>query len=207
MLFPGIHRGHRRNRQRHLPIPHRHCTKIQKPHRSLKSRWGSQSRMERAGRFTDCRCPSISFISNVSLILLRYSQAQFSKASVLTGEEFMAKLNYYANAWLPARDILISSMASSANVDHSGQILLFEQFLPWKVCSPSLLSSVLSTDWLNPNRNTFSSWNPNLSYLMLPRPFTSSTRTTQGVTGASKRYLCRLRALRAAKHCRKRGGA
>ncbi|KAF8168074.1 metal-dependent protein hydrolase [Crassisporium funariophilum] len=59
--------------------------------------------------------------------------AQFGKASSLTGEEFMGKLNYYANAWLPARDLLIASVASSkASVDHDGQIILFEQFLPWK---------------------------------------------------------------------------
>ncbi|KAG6813269.1 hypothetical protein H0H92_012683 [Tricholoma furcatifolium] len=58
---------------------------------------------------------------------------QFAKASQLTGEEFLGKLNYYANAWLPARDILISSVAQSKqNLDPSGKIILFEQFLPWK---------------------------------------------------------------------------
>ncbi|KAF8203632.1 metal-dependent protein hydrolase, partial [Pholiota molesta] len=59
--------------------------------------------------------------------------AQFEKASLLTGEEFLGRLNYYANAWLPARDLLIASVTSSkATVDPSGKIILFEQFLPWK---------------------------------------------------------------------------
>jgi uncharacterized UPF0160 family protein len=46
-------------------------------------------------------------------------------------------LDYYANAWLPARDLVVSALAHRANVDPSGKILLFEQFAPWKV--PSLL--------------------------------------------------------------------
>ncbi|KAJ6604680.1 GAMM1 protein [Mycena vulgaris] len=58
--------------------------------------------------------------------------AQFAKASQLTGEEFMGKLNYYANAWLPARDLLIESIESSKQIDPTGKILVFEQFLPWK---------------------------------------------------------------------------
>ncbi|RDB28969.1 hypothetical protein Hypma_015495, partial [Hypsizygus marmoreus] len=59
--------------------------------------------------------------------------SQFAKASLLAGEEFLGKLDYYANAWLPARDILIASVASSKqNIDPSGKIILFEQFLPWK---------------------------------------------------------------------------
>ncbi|KAF9489654.1 metal-dependent protein hydrolase [Pleurotus eryngii] len=56
----------------------------------------------------------------------------FGKASALTGEEFLGRLKYYANAWLPARNLLIASMANSLNVDPSGKIIVFEQFLPWK---------------------------------------------------------------------------
>ncbi|KJA29213.1 hypothetical protein HYPSUDRAFT_61244 [Hypholoma sublateritium FD-334 SS-4] len=59
--------------------------------------------------------------------------AQFEKASALTGAEFLGKLDYYAQAWLPARDLLVASIAASkAGVDPSGKIILFEQFLPWK---------------------------------------------------------------------------
>lgn len=59
--------------------------------------------------------------------------ALFAQASLLTGSEFLGKLNYYANAWLPARDLLLSLVTTSkASVDRTGQILLFQQFLPWK---------------------------------------------------------------------------
>ncbi|KAJ7706148.1 GAMM1 protein [Mycena rosella] len=58
--------------------------------------------------------------------------AQFAKASQLTGTEFLGKLNFYANAWLPARDLLIASIESSKAIDPTGKILVFEQFLPWK---------------------------------------------------------------------------
>ncbi|KAG5221883.1 GAMM1 protein [Salix suchowensis] len=42
--------------------------------------------------------------------------------------EFLGRLKYYANAWLPARNLLIASMANSLNVDPSGKIIehLFE---------------------------------------------------------------------------------
>lgn len=62
------------------------------------------------------------------------NKAQFSKASALTGEEFLGKLDYYANAWLPARDILIASLQKSKKeIDPSGKIILMTQYLPWKV--------------------------------------------------------------------------
>ncbi|ESK88907.1 gamm1 protein [Moniliophthora roreri MCA 2997] len=59
--------------------------------------------------------------------------ARFLKASSLTGQEFLEKLNYYANAWLPARDLLVEAISKSKErVDPSGKIILLEQFLPWK---------------------------------------------------------------------------
>ncbi|KIJ21724.1 hypothetical protein PAXINDRAFT_165133 [Paxillus involutus ATCC 200175] len=58
--------------------------------------------------------------------------SRFAKASQLTGEEFLGRLTYYANAWLPARDIVLSALSTRQNVDPSGKILLFEQFAPWK---------------------------------------------------------------------------
>ncbi|KAJ3508940.1 hypothetical protein NLJ89_g5486 [Agrocybe chaxingu] len=62
-----------------------------------------------------------------------FLKARFEKASQLTGTEFLGKLDYYANAWLPARDLLVSSVANSrAQFDPTGKIILFEQFLPWK---------------------------------------------------------------------------
>ncbi|KAJ7786345.1 metal-dependent protein hydrolase [Mycena metata] len=58
--------------------------------------------------------------------------AQFAKASQLTGEEFVGKLSYYANSWLPARDLLVQAVKSSKQIDPTGKIIVFDQFLPWK---------------------------------------------------------------------------
>ncbi|KAF7291685.1 hypothetical protein HMN09_01259800 [Mycena chlorophos] len=53
--------------------------------------------------------------------------AQFEKASRLTGEEFMGKLDFYANAWLPARDLLISAIEASKATDPTGKIILIAE--------------------------------------------------------------------------------
>ncbi|KAI6047615.1 metal-dependent protein hydrolase [Pisolithus marmoratus] len=56
----------------------------------------------------------------------------FSKASQLAGEEFLGRLRYYANAWLPARGLVGAGLATRHGIDPSGRIILFEQFIPWK---------------------------------------------------------------------------
>ncbi|KAJ3576674.1 hypothetical protein NP233_g285 [Leucocoprinus birnbaumii] len=59
--------------------------------------------------------------------------ARFLEASKLTGTEFLGRLDYYANAWLPARDLLIEAInKSKETVDPTGRIIVFTQFLPWK---------------------------------------------------------------------------
>ncbi|KAG6335287.1 hypothetical protein ID866_3816, partial [Astraeus odoratus] len=63
----------------------------------------------------------------------------FARASQLTGEEFIGRLKYYAEAWLPARDIVDAGLSTRHLVDPSGKIILFEQFMPWKVVLPTLL--------------------------------------------------------------------
>lgn len=74
--------------------------------------------------------------SNRRYLLIYSLQAQFIKASQLAGEEFLSRLNYYSNAWLPARDLLLESVLSSKSlIDPSGKIILLEKFLPWKVAS------------------------------------------------------------------------
>ncbi|KZT30402.1 metal-dependent protein hydrolase [Neolentinus lepideus HHB14362 ss-1] len=57
---------------------------------------------------------------------------RFEKASNLTGEEFLGRLDYYGKAWLPARDIVASALSQRSNIDPSGKIILFTQFAPWK---------------------------------------------------------------------------
>lgn len=62
------------------------------------------------------------------------AQSQFEKASLLAGTAFTEKLLYYANAWLPARDILLAAVAASKlNFDATGRIILLEECIPWKV--------------------------------------------------------------------------
>lgn len=56
----------------------------------------------------------------------------FLKASQLAGDEFFGRLDYYANAWLPARDLVLVGLSSRQNIDASGKIILFEKFAPWK---------------------------------------------------------------------------
>lgn len=45
----------------------------------------------------------------------------------------MDRLDYYANAWLPARDLVVAALEKRKQVDQNGRIILFEQFAPWKV--------------------------------------------------------------------------
>jgi len=56
----------------------------------------------------------------------------FLKASALVGGEFADRLAYYANAWLPARDIVAAGLKARGNADPSGKIILFETYAPWK---------------------------------------------------------------------------
>ncbi|EKM61023.1 uncharacterized protein PHACADRAFT_247325 [Phanerochaete carnosa HHB-10118-sp] len=56
----------------------------------------------------------------------------FLKASALVGGEFAGRLEYYANAWLPARDIVAAGLKDRGNVDPSGKIILFDAYAPWK---------------------------------------------------------------------------
>lgn len=59
--------------------------------------------------------------------------ARFLEASTMTGIEFLLKLDYYSNSWLPARDLLTEAIEESKKtVDSTGRIILLKQFLPWK---------------------------------------------------------------------------
>ncbi|NXD32766.1 MYG1 protein, partial [Spelaeornis formosus] len=58
--------------------------------------------------------------------------ARFEIASKITGEEFLSQLDYFTQAWLPARSIVASAIASRLEVDPSGAIVKFPQSAPWK---------------------------------------------------------------------------
>lgn len=60
---------------------------------------------------------------------------QFEQASKLMGEAFVAKLDYYGKAWLPARDIVENALSNRFSLDEYGRILHLPTFCPWKVIS------------------------------------------------------------------------
>jgi uncharacterized UPF0160 family protein len=71
-------------------------------------------------------------------------QAQFAKASELTGGEFLSRLDYYGNAWLPARSLVADALVKRFEADPSGQIIAFSTYLPWKVRSSTHLQFSLA---------------------------------------------------------------
>jgi uncharacterized UPF0160 family protein len=64
--------------------------------------------------------------SNVDLF------AQFLKAVELCGSEFVDKVKYVANVWLPARDIVRECLLARKDFDQSGKIIVMTQYCPWK---------------------------------------------------------------------------
>ncbi|XP_032238349.2 MYG1 exonuclease isoform X2 [Nematostella vectensis] len=60
-------------------------------------------------------------------------EAQFNKALQLVGGEFMDKVLYYKNSWLPARSLVKGAVLHRFEVDESGEIAeLAECGCPWK---------------------------------------------------------------------------
>ncbi|KAK0049345.1 UPF0160 protein MYG1 mitochondrial-like isoform X1 [Biomphalaria pfeifferi] len=60
-------------------------------------------------------------------------QLQFDKAMKLVGEEFMERITYYQNGWLPAREFVAEAVKNRFEVDSSGRIIyLKEGGVPWK---------------------------------------------------------------------------
>ncbi|TGZ85599.1 metal-dependent protein hydrolase [Ascodesmis nigricans] len=58
--------------------------------------------------------------------------ALFEKASKFIGDVFSQKLEYYASAWLPAREFVVKALEERTKHDVDGRILVFEQSIPWK---------------------------------------------------------------------------
>jgi len=58
--------------------------------------------------------------------------AKFKEASLLTGTEFLGRLDYYAKVWSPARSLVDGAFSGRSEVHPSGRIILFESFVPWK---------------------------------------------------------------------------
>lgn len=56
----------------------------------------------------------------------------FEKASELMGTCFLNLLKGYGESWLPARDIVEAAFDTRYDVHPSGEIIILEQFCPWK---------------------------------------------------------------------------
>jgi len=60
-------------------------------------------------------------------------RAAFDKAMEMVGSEFIDRLNYYKDSWLPARKLVDEAIADRNNVDASGEIIVFKHSgCPWK---------------------------------------------------------------------------
>lgn len=57
----------------------------------------------------------------------------FHQAMALAGAEFLDNVNYYAKSWLPARSIVMESLAARESVDSSGEIIKLSRSCPWKL--------------------------------------------------------------------------
>lgn len=57
---------------------------------------------------------------------------QFEIASKLIGNAFFNYLTYMGNSFLKAKQYVIDAFNNRFNVDKSGKILVFDQFIPWK---------------------------------------------------------------------------
>ncbi|CAJ1974440.1 unnamed protein product [Sphenostylis stenocarpa] len=57
----------------------------------------------------------------------------FHQAMALAGAEFLENLNYYAKSWLPARSIVMESLAARERVYWSGEIIKLSRSCPWKL--------------------------------------------------------------------------
>lgn len=61
------------------------------------------------------------------------TEQRFQKAVALVGAEFQDRLDYYQNAWLPARVVVETAVQMRHQVDPSGEIVMFDQGgCPWK---------------------------------------------------------------------------
>ncbi|KAI9505811.1 hypothetical protein GGI25_001219 [Coemansia spiralis] len=84
--------------------------------------------------------------------------SRFTKAMEITGEEFYERVRYFALAWLPGRKVVEQGFNDRFEIDSSGQIVLFDQYCPWKDHLDTIEEEALAK-----NSNT-----PKLIYVLYP---------------------------------------
>ncbi|CAK9169325.1 unnamed protein product [Ilex paraguariensis] len=57
----------------------------------------------------------------------------FQQAMTLAGSEFLNSLRFHTRSWLPARSIVMKSLAARQETDPSGEIMVLTSFCPWKL--------------------------------------------------------------------------
>lgn len=58
--------------------------------------------------------------------------AAFEKAATLTGAEFVDRVTYIVQSWLPARALVVAALDGAAAVDGGGEIVRLATACPWK---------------------------------------------------------------------------
>lgn len=58
--------------------------------------------------------------------------ARFQRAMALTGSELVDAINYYWKTWFPARTIVEKALQNRKQFHPSGEIMVLDQFCPWK---------------------------------------------------------------------------
>lgn len=58
--------------------------------------------------------------------------ARFADAMALTGSDFSQFVHHFAKSWLPARSVVEAALKDRFTVHPSGEIILLQQFCPWK---------------------------------------------------------------------------
>ena len=56
----------------------------------------------------------------------------FVKAVALTGQEFEESVSFFADAWLPAANIVVETLQKRFDVHESGKIIRLDTFCPWQ---------------------------------------------------------------------------
>uniref|UniRef100_A0A4W5JWX6 Uncharacterized protein n=1 Tax=Hucho hucho TaxID=62062 RepID=A0A4W5JWX6_9TELE len=90
------------------------------------------------GRGKNCLCPSIflhfpHLSQTRSTYLLCGRLAGFHKALGMVGAEFLDRVDFYQNSWLPARVVVEGAVQMRKQVDPSGEVVVFSQGgCPWK---------------------------------------------------------------------------
>lgn len=129
------------------------------------------------------------------------AQERFTKASELTGHEFFTRLDYFAGSWLPARDIVLDAISKRSEVHPEGRIVLFRQFVPWKVTFA--LSRLLDSDCCF--RSISMRLNPSYRSPRRIILISSSIPMKPEITGASRLFLSMLIPLIIGKACPSHG--